>query len=170
MTERLHFDFSLSCIGAGNGNPLQCFCLENPRDGGAWWAAVYGVAQSWTWRKRLGSSRQQQAIFHSGYTIFLFHRQWRRILISLYMHPHLLFPFLLFYCRLSGYEGFPGSLAVKNLPAIQEMWVWSLGWEDLWEKEMATHFSILVWEIPWTEKPDGLQLMGSQKSWSQLSN
>ena len=45
-TERLHFDFSLSCIGDGNGNPLQCSCLENPRDGGAWWAAVYEVAQS----------------------------------------------------------------------------------------------------------------------------
>ena len=47
-TERLHFPFSLSCIGGGNGNPLQCSCLKNPRDGGAWWAAVYGVAQSWT--------------------------------------------------------------------------------------------------------------------------
>ena len=47
-TERLHFDFSLSCIGEGNGNPLQCSCLENPRDGEAWWAAVYGVAQSRT--------------------------------------------------------------------------------------------------------------------------
>ena len=47
-TERLHFHFSLSCIGEGNGNQLQCSCLENPRDGGAWWAAVYGVAQSRT--------------------------------------------------------------------------------------------------------------------------
>ena len=47
-TERLHFHFSLSCIGEGNGKPLQCPCLENPRDGGAWWAAVSGVAQSWT--------------------------------------------------------------------------------------------------------------------------
>ena len=56
MTERLHFDFSLSCIGEGNGNPLQCSCLENPRDGGAWWAAVYGVAQSQTRLKRLSSS------------------------------------------------------------------------------------------------------------------
>ena len=55
-TERLHFHFSLSCIGEGNGNPLQCSCLENPRDGGAWWAAVYGVAQSWTRLKRLSSS------------------------------------------------------------------------------------------------------------------
>ena len=46
--KQLHFHFSLSCIGEGNGNPLQCSCLENPRDGGAWWAAVSGVAQSWT--------------------------------------------------------------------------------------------------------------------------
>ena len=55
-TERLHFHFSLSRIGEGNGNPLQCSCLENPRDGGAWWAAVYGVAQSQTRLKLLGSS------------------------------------------------------------------------------------------------------------------
>ena len=55
-TERLYFHFSLSWIGEGNGNPLQCSCLENPRDGGAWWAAVYGVAQSQTWLKRLRSS------------------------------------------------------------------------------------------------------------------
>ena len=47
-TERLHFHFSLSCIGEGNGNPLQYSCLENPRDGGAWWAAVSGITQSWT--------------------------------------------------------------------------------------------------------------------------
>ena len=47
-TERLPFHFSLSCTGEGNGNPLQCSCLENPMDGGAWWAAVYGVAQSQT--------------------------------------------------------------------------------------------------------------------------
>ena len=55
-TERLHFHFSLSSIGKGNGNPLQSSCLENPRDGGAWWAAVYGVAQSRTLLKRLSSS------------------------------------------------------------------------------------------------------------------
>ena len=55
-TERLHFHFSLSCIGEGNDNPLQCSCLENPRDGGAWWAAVYGVAQSRTRLKQLSSS------------------------------------------------------------------------------------------------------------------
>ena len=58
-TERLPFHFSPSCIGKGNGNPLQCSCLENPRDGGAWWAAVYGVTQSRTRLKRLSSSSSQ---------------------------------------------------------------------------------------------------------------
>ena len=55
-TERLHFHFSHSRIGEGNGNPLPCSCLENPRDGGAWWAAVYGVTQSQTQLKLLSSS------------------------------------------------------------------------------------------------------------------
>ena len=55
-TERLHFHFPLSRNGEGNGNPLQCSCLENPRDGRGWWAAVYGVAQSQTQLKRLSSS------------------------------------------------------------------------------------------------------------------
>ena len=62
MTEWLHFHFSLSCIGEGNGNPFQCSCLENPRDGGAWWAAVYGVAQSRTPLKRLSSSSSRFVI------------------------------------------------------------------------------------------------------------
>ena len=61
-TERTHFHFSLSCIGEGNGNPLQCSCLENPRDGGLWWAAVYGVAQSRTRLKRLSSSSSSSVI------------------------------------------------------------------------------------------------------------
>ena len=56
MTERLHFHFSLSCVGEGNGNPLQYSCLENPRDRGACWAAVDGVAESWTWLTWLSSS------------------------------------------------------------------------------------------------------------------
>ena len=56
MTEWLHFHSSLWCIGEGNGNPLQCSCLENPRDGGAWWAAISGVAQSRTRLKWLSSS------------------------------------------------------------------------------------------------------------------
>ena len=69
-TEWLHFHFSLSCIGEGNGIPLQCSCLENPRDGGAWWAAVYGVAQSWTQLKRLSSS-SSMALFEVFVYLFL---------------------------------------------------------------------------------------------------
>ena len=89
-TEWLHFHFSLSCIGEGNGNPLQCSCLENPRDGGAWWAAVYGVAQSQTQLKRLSSSSS-----------FLWEKKKKRmqnntsILIHQYYHI-LLFIFLQF--------------------------------------------------------------------------
>ena len=60
-TERHHFHFSLSCVGEGNGNPLQCSCLENPRDRGAWWAAVHGVAQSRTRLKRVSSSSSSPA-------------------------------------------------------------------------------------------------------------
>ena len=69
-TERLYFHFSLSCVGEGNGNPLQCSCLENPRDGGAWWAAVYGVAQSRTRLKRLSSSSSSSR-FTSGEALLL---------------------------------------------------------------------------------------------------
>ena len=58
-----HFHFSLSCIGEGNGNPLQCSCLENPRDGGAWWAAVYGVAQSRTRLTWLSSSSSSLCVW-----------------------------------------------------------------------------------------------------------
>ena len=68
MTVQLHFHFSLSCIGEGNGNPLQCSCLENPRDGGAWWAAIYGVSQSRTWLKWLSSS---SSLCYSHGTLFL---------------------------------------------------------------------------------------------------
>ena len=63
-TERLHFHFSLLCIGEGNGNPLQCSCLENPRDGGAWWAAIYGVTQGRTQLKRLSSSSSMYCKIH----------------------------------------------------------------------------------------------------------
>ena len=63
-TEWLHFHFSLSCIGEGNGNPLQCSCLENPRDGGARWAAIYGVAQSRTRLKRLAAAAAAAAMLY----------------------------------------------------------------------------------------------------------
>ena len=62
-TERLHFHFSLSCIGEGNGTPLQYSCLENPRDGGAWWAAVYGVSQSRTRLIQFSSSSSRSSMY-----------------------------------------------------------------------------------------------------------
>ena len=70
MTEQLHFHFSLSCVGEGNGNPLQCSCLENPRDGEVWWAAVYGVAQSRTRLMRLSSSSSSSSL-PTGLSILL---------------------------------------------------------------------------------------------------
>ena len=79
-TERLHFHFSLSCIGEGNGNPLHCSWLENPRDGEAWWAAVHGVAQSWTRLKWLSS---KDSIQTNRFCFIL--------LIVLFYLPHLKF-------------------------------------------------------------------------------
>ena len=66
-TERLYFHFSLSCTGEGNGNPLQCSCLENPRDGGAWWGAVSGVAKSWTQLKCLSNSSKDH-VYYLGFS------------------------------------------------------------------------------------------------------
>ena len=60
-------------------------------------------------------------------------------------------------------KSFPGGSDSKNLPAMWETWIQSLGWEDSLEKGMATHSSILAWEIPWTEEPGGQQSMGSQE-------
>jgi len=75
-SERLHFHFSLSCIEEGNGNPLQCSCLENPRDAAAWWAAVYGVTQSWIWLKWLSSSNSSIPLFTPA--LFTIARTWKQ--------------------------------------------------------------------------------------------
>ena len=77
-TERLHFHFSLSCIGERNGNPLQCSCLENPRDEAAWWAAVCGVAQSRTRLKRLSSSSKAIVSIKRVDTFSRIKCMWRR--------------------------------------------------------------------------------------------
>ena len=143
-TERLHFHFSLSCTGEGNGNPLQCSCLENPRDRGAWWAAVYGVAQSWTRLKRLSSS----SIHTGGFPDSSVGKESS--------------------CNAGDPSSIPGSgrsagegigyplqyswtsLVAQNPLAMWETWVRSLGWEHPLEKGKATHSSILAWRIPWT--------------------
>ena len=145
MTERLHFDFSLSCIGEGNGNPLQYSCLENPRDGGAWWAAVYGVAQSRTWLKRLSSSSSQ-----TGSNKFLEYLARENREIWKYVakadnamrnNQSNLTHFLI------SWKKYP-NLIIR--PLRQET-----------EKAMAPHSSTLAWKIPWAEEPGRLQSMGS---------
>ena len=81
--------------------------------------------------------------------------------VATYIYVYIYIKVLLYM-----YLGFPCSLAVKSPLAIQEMWVRLLGQEDPLEKEMATHSSILAWEIPWTEELGGLQSMGSHKNWT----
>ena len=138
-TERLHFHISLSCIGEGNGNPLQCSCLENPSDGGARRAAVYGVAQSRTRLKRLSSS-------------------------SLFLCHHLLANFVYIKVEIQSIpKWLSGKESTCQCRRCRECRV------DPWvrkvplEKEMETHSSVLVWKIPWTEESGGLQSMWSQR-------
>ena len=88
-TERLHFHFSLSCIGEGNGNPLQCSCLENPRDGGAWWAAVCGVAQSQTRLKWLSSSSSSRIYREQEVKWLFLSRCFLTLDFWLYNHVHI---------------------------------------------------------------------------------
>ena len=89
MTERLHFHFSLTCIGEGNGNPFQCSCLENPRDGEAWWAAISGVTQSRTQLKRLSSSSSSLLS-----RVFIINRCWiLSVFICIYWDNHTIFIF-----------------------------------------------------------------------------
>ena len=78
--------------------------------------------------------------------------------------------FLILHCSVVNLQAFLVAQMVKNLPAMQETWVWSPGQEDPLEKEMATHSSILAWRIPWTKGPSGLQSMGSQRAGHGLSN
>ena len=99
MTERLHFHFSLSCIEEENGNPLQCSCLENPRDGGAWWVAVYGITQSWTRLMRLSSSSSSNGVLHFFESVYL-SLYFIFIIFSLFFRLHnfylSIFSFLIF--------------------------------------------------------------------------
>ena len=92
-SERLHFHFSLSCIGEGNGNPLQCSCLENPRDGGAWWAAVYGVKQNRTRLKWLSSSMVALVLVFKGTSILF-----SIVPLPIYIHTYIYIYTHCIYC------------------------------------------------------------------------
>ena len=140
----LHFQFSLSYIGKGNGNPLQCSCLENPRDGGAWWAAIYRVAQSRTRLKRLSSSSSRRRMEKA-------------------MAPHS----STFAWKIPWTEE-PGRL--QSMGSLESDTTERLHFHAL-EKEMATHSSVLAWRIPGVRKPGGLPSMGLYRfghDWSDL--
>ena len=94
VTEWLHFHFSLPCIGEGNGNPLQCSCLEDPRDGRAWWAAIYGVAQSRKRLKRLSSSSRLDSFWALWGEKFSGLSRAHRWLSSFYVSSHHCLPSL----------------------------------------------------------------------------
>ena len=113
-TERLHFHFSLSCIGEGNGDPLQCSCLENPRDGGAWWAAVYGVAQSRTQLKRLSSSSREDRVQNASIPGFASPQGWETFYYTGFLEPAC--------------TSFVKTHYVYHFPAYQWLHVDSLNW------------------------------------------
>ena len=92
-TERLHFHFSLSCMGEGNGNPFQCSCLENPRDGGIWWASIYGVTQSRTRLKRLSSSSSSSVFLLSQWGIdYIQKHHWHLSRLDTQAHNDFTYP------------------------------------------------------------------------------
>ena len=108
-TERLSFHFSLSCIGEGNGNPLQCSCLENPRDGGAWWAAVHGVAQCRTLLKQLSSSSSSSIILCILYykaLSFIYIVKTKVHIYNSILNPANLFPLLEIHSQLGRKLGY----------------------------------------------------------------
>ena len=163
-TERLHFHFSLSCIGEGNGNQLQCSCLENPRDGEAWWAAVYGVAQ-----KRLSSSSSTPTMGYPGGSVVknpptnAGDSGW---ILGLGRSP-------------GEGNGNPLQCSCLENPMDRGAW-WAIvhgvvrdrtrlsdftftSHFHALEKEMATHSSVLAWRIPGTGEPGGLPSVGSHR-------
>ena len=162
--------------GGANGNPLQYSCLERSTEREAWQATVYGVA-------RVGCN---WGLMHASFDILIVAStvfylecipfEFTSIMILFISRISNCFFFTLavnclsLFCNMflhvihsfTFVGGFPSG-SVKNLPAIQETWVWALGQEDLLEKEMATHFSILAWRIPRTEEPGRVQSMVSQR-------
>ena len=116
MAEWLHFHYSLSHIGEGNGNPLQCSCLENPRDGGAWWASVYGVAQSQTRLKRLSSSSNEPIT-----TIFQSILKSRDVILptKVCLVKAMVFPVVMYGCESWTVE----KVECRSIDAF-ELWCW----------------------------------------------
>ena len=197
MTEWLHFHFSLACIGEGNGNPLQCSCLENSRDGGALWAAICGVAQSRTQLKRLSSSSSsptsRRRWWHPTPVLLPGKSHGRRSLggcspwgreesdtterlnwtdVLIWGEGNgnpLQYP-----CLENPMDGGAWEAAVHGVAKSQARlsdFPFTFHFHAL-EKEMAAHSSVLAWRIPGTGEPGGLLSMGShgvRHDWSDLA-
>ena len=118
-----------------------------------------GLAVTWSWNLEKLKSRNWKIYPVSSVNVFSFYEK------EVWLH---------LWSRMCCLWGFPGGLAAKNLSAMQETQVWSMGQEDPLEEEMGTHSSILAWRIPWTEEPGRLQSMGSQgvrhswNNWAQM--
>ena len=147
--------------GEGNGTPLQYSCLENPRDSGACWAAIYGVAQSrtrLTWLSSSSSFAQDVSKISTPKRILGCSGQMARTLAKIQRQD-------LSWGLLFGIRTSQVALVVKNPPAnagdVRDTGLIP-GQEDPKEEVMATHSSILAWRIPWTEEPEQLKSMGSQ--------
>ena len=160
--------------GEGNGTPLQCSCLENPRDGRAWWAAVYGVAQSRTRLKRLSSSSSSSWVITPSWLS----ESWRSFFVQffcVFLPPLLnIFCFFQYSCLENPMDEGAWWAAVHGVAKSQTRlndFTLTFHFHAL-EKEMSTHSSILAWRIPGMGEPDGLPSMGSHRvghDWSDLA-
>ena len=161
MTEQPHFHFSLSCIGEGNGNPLQCSCVENPRDRGAWWAAIHdwsdlaaaAATSIYVSRKILfnfSGSNSRLSLPTAGYTITRIGKQGGRGKLT------------------SCIQYLPGGSVVNNPPDNAGVVGSILRLGRFPGEGNGNLSSILAWEIPWTEEPAGLQSRVSQRLWRNL--
>ena len=157
---------SQSICGEGSGTPLQYSCLENPMDGGAWWAAIYGVTQSRTRVKQLSSNLfvvEEKPQSHQVAAPVLHSQQSTRVPFS---PPPLSTCYLLFLI-VGLLRRCSGKRICLPMQEMKDTWVRSPGREDSQEKEIATQSSILVWKIAWTEEPGGVH--GVPKSQTPLS-
>ena len=135
--------------GEGNGNPLQYSCLVNPMDRGTWQPTVHGVEKSRTWlsNKHFLIFAKRKKIFES-LLLYIFFATLKKIV---YMKKYISLKLINFYNYVPGIPHFITLHSkYRRLPAMQKTWAQSLGQEDILEYEMATHSSILAWNIPWT--------------------
>ena len=157
----------LKTFGEGNGNPLQCSCLENPRDGRAWWAAIYGVTRSRTWLKWLSSSSSSSS---SIYRSFVYLGRF----IPKYFREGNGTP-LQYSCLENPMDGGAWKAVVHGV-AEGRTWLSDFTFTSHFhalEKEMTAHSSVLAWRIRWTEEPGGLQSIRSVRvghAWSNLKH